>query len=48
MKKKSKKIWVKHILKEGSRFHVLSYDTNGVHCNSKNCEINKKLCKRRN
>lgn len=40
---KKNKILVKHIIKEGSRFHVISYDTNGAHCNIKNCEINKKL-----
>ena len=34
--------WVKHILGEGSRYHVISYDTNGRHCNVENCEINKK------
>ncbi len=33
--------WVKHVHKEGSRFHALYYDTNGVHCNVENCEINK-------
>ena len=33
--------WVKHVIKEGSREHVLSYDTQGVHCSCKNCEINK-------
>ena len=33
--------WVKHVIKEGSREHVLSYDTKGVHCSCKNCEINK-------
>ena len=43
MNKKYKKIWIKHILKEGSRLHVLSYDTDVVHCNVENCEINKKL-----
>lgn len=42
MSKSKKKIkWVKHILKEGSRWHVICYDTNGRHCNVKNCEINK-------
>ena len=42
MFKSKKKIkWVKHILKEGSRNHVIRYDTNGRHCNVINCEINK-------
>lgn len=45
MKKKSNKIWVKHLLKEGSRSHVLSYDANGAYCNIENCEINKKYIK---
>ena len=40
-KKGKNKQWVKHALEEGSRFHVISYDTNGRHCNIKNCEINK-------
>ena len=39
--KKIKKL-VKHILKEGSRYHVLSWDNHGTHCNEPNCEINKK------
>ena len=32
----------KHIIKEGSRKHVLHYDNKGVHCSEHNCEINKK------
>ena len=35
------KKWVKHLYKEGARYHVLSYDSNGVHCSEENCEINK-------
>jgi hypothetical protein len=31
---------VKHIIKEGARYHVHSYDTNGVHCSEPNCENN--------
>jgi len=31
----------KHIIKEGSRHHVLWWDSNGSHCSVKNCEINK-------
>lgn len=31
---------VPHILEEGSHYHVKWYDTNGVHCNVSNCEIN--------
>ena len=33
---------VKHISKEGSRYHILYYDSEGAHCSEKNCEINKK------
>lgn len=40
-KKTTKTQWVKHVIKEGSRQHVLFYDTQGVHCSYKNCEINK-------
>lgn len=40
-RKKLKKMWVKHILEEGSRYHVKWYDSKGVHCNIENCEINK-------
>lgn len=32
----------KHITKEGSRFHVIYYDTFGPHCSEPNCEFNKK------
>jgi len=31
----------KHIVKEGSRQHVIRYDTQGKHCSEPNCEINK-------
>jgi len=31
----------KHIIEEGSRNHVVSYDDNGIHCSDENCEINK-------
>lgn len=41
IKREPKKIWVQHILEEGSRFHVKWYDSKGTHCNVKNCEINK-------
>lgn len=40
-RKKLKKTWIKHIREEGSKFHVISYNTNGSHCNIENCEINK-------
>ena len=30
----------KHIIKEGSRRHVLYWNTNGKHCSEPDCEIN--------
>lgn len=30
----------KHIICEGARFHVLSWDSNGSHCSCERCEIN--------
>ena len=30
----------KHIVCEGARFHVLSWNTKGEHCSEPNCEIN--------
>jgi len=33
--------WIKHIIKEGDRFHVISYDGFGRHCSEPNCEVNK-------
>ena len=33
--------WVEHIVKEGSREHVLHWDSNGTHCSEPNCEVNK-------
>lgn len=32
----------KHIVQEGARFHVISWDTEGSHCSNPNCEINKR------
>lgn len=37
--------WVKHVIKEGSREHILYYDTQGTHCSCKNCEVNKHVHK---
>lgn len=31
----------KHIFCEGSREHVLYWDSNGTHCTHKNCIVNK-------
>jgi len=31
---------VKHIVKEGARYHVPSWDNHGTHCSEKDCEIN--------
>lgn len=30
----------KHVIEEGSRHHVISYDSKGRHCSEPNCEIN--------
>ena len=35
-----KKEMVKHIIKEGARYHVHSWDGNGEHCSTKDCENN--------
>jgi len=39
-KLKSKE-WIKHIIKEDSRKHVIWWDMRGSHCKCPNCEINK-------
>ncbi len=31
---------MKHIIKEGSRYHVIHWDSGGIHCSEKECEIN--------
>lgn len=31
---------VKHIVEEGARYHVHSYDSNGIRCSTKDCEDN--------
>ena len=31
---------VKHIIKEGARYHVHRYDSNGIRCSTKDCEDN--------
>ena len=33
--------WVSHILKEGSREHVVLWDPNGAHCGEPMCEMNR-------
>ena len=33
-----------HIIKEGARYHVLHWDTQGRHCSEPNCELNH-ICK---
>ena len=33
--------WIKHIYKDGARFHVLWWDSFGRHCSEPNCEINR-------
>lgn len=32
---------VPHVIEEGSREHVLSYDSQGRHCSEPTCEINR-------
>jgi hypothetical protein len=32
----------KHIVCEGARFHVISWDSQGEHCSEPNCEVNKR------
>lgn len=39
-KRKTKKNVVKHVTKEGSRQHVIYWDTQGTHCSEPDCEIN--------
>ena len=31
---------IKHIHKEGARYHVMNWDTHGGHCSEKDCEMN--------
>ena len=33
---------LKHVIKEGSREHVIWWNSKGTHCSEPNCEINKK------
>ncbi len=33
---------LKHIRKEGARYHILYWNSNGSHCSEPNCEINKR------
>ena len=33
-----------HVIKEGARYHVLHWDSEGRHCSETNCEINH-ICK---
>ena len=33
---------IKHIIKEGARYHVLWWDGDGEHCTEQNCEINRR------
>lgn len=33
---------VQHLICNGSRRHVVSWDSNGTHCNEPRCEINKR------
>jgi len=40
-KAQTRKVWVKHIIEEDSRFHVLYWDNKGTHCTEPRCEINR-------
>uniref|UniRef100_A0A6H2A1J6 Uncharacterized protein n=1 Tax=viral metagenome TaxID=1070528 RepID=A0A6H2A1J6_9ZZZZ len=42
---KCKELIQKCISKEGSRLHVHSYDSEGIHCSEGQCEVNHK-CKK--
>ncbi len=42
---KAKKKIIKHIIKDGARYHVLHWDTKGAHCSEPNCEVNRKKTK---
>ena len=35
--------FIKHVRKNGSRHHVLSYSSNGIICSEKNCIVNKRI-----
>jgi predicted GNAT family N-acyltransferase len=34
---------VEHLVCEGSRRHVISWDRKGIHCSEPRCEINKRM-----
>lgn len=34
--------YIEHIMKDGARYHVISYDNFGQKCSEPNCIINKK------
>ena len=34
---------IPHIVKEGSRKHIVWWDSNGSHCSEPNCELNEPL-----
>ena len=37
---------VRHVYREGSRDHVVYWDSNGAHCSRKDCEINSRAQER--
>jgi hypothetical protein len=42
MRNKKEKEWAPHIVKEGARYHVISYHQDrGAVCSEPNCEVNK-------
>ena len=39
--KTKKQQYVDHVVEDGSRNHVLHWDTQGTHCSEPNCETNR-------
>lgn len=35
--------YIKHVICESARFHVIHWDSNGSHCSEKDCILNKKV-----
>lgn len=34
--------YIKHVVKEGARYHVVSWSEQGTHCSERDCEINRR------
>lgn len=37
---RTEKGWLRHTVKEGARYHVLWWDSQGRHCSEPDCEVN--------